>query len=306
MKPITNFTFITCLLLAMAACKQAPKSNLALLSDELPTDSALVFAPGLISTGDFEFAITFSPEMDELFFTRRKWDEDNIIYHMQLKDGQWSTPEVAFFTPDQGWDFEPHINPQGDRLYFGSLRPLPDTTQRRGLHQWFSVKTESGWSEPAPLEEPFQNRFVMYISSSDKDDLYFTSSGGIHYSNYDGGQYGEPVSMGSSINDIGESTAHPFIAPDQSYMIYDSKSESGFGNYDLYISFNQGGTWTAPQNLGAEINTGQCEMCASVSPDGKYLFFHRGFYEKDVREGGNIYWADFARIREKFEPKSGE
>jgi hypothetical protein len=29
-------------------------------------------------------------------------------------------------------------------------------------------------------------------------------------------------------------------------------------------------------NLGPKINTDQTEMAASVSPDGKYLFFHRG------------------------------
>jgi Tol biopolymer transport system component len=40
--------------------------------------------------------------------------------------------------------------------------------------------------------------------------------------------------------------------------------------------------------LGPEINTDQCEMTASVSPDGKYLFFHRG-----GEDNGDIYWIDF-------------
>jgi len=38
-------------------------------------------------------------------------------------------------------------------------------------------------------------------------------------------------------------------------------------------------------------------MCASVSPDGKYLFFHRGG-EEDI---GNIYWIDFVPIKESME-----
>ena len=34
-------------------------------------------------------------------------------------------------------------------------------------------------------------------------------------------------------------------------------------------------------------------MAASVSPDGKYLFFHRG-----GDDYGNIYWVDFRIIKE--------
>lgn len=75
---------------------------------------------------------------------------------------------------------------------------------------------------------------------------------------------------------------------DESYIIYDGESTSGYGNCDLYISFNKNGTWTEPYNLGPEINTDQCEMTASVSPDGKYLFFHRG-----GEDNGDIYWIDF-------------
>ena len=47
------------------------------------------------------------------------------------------------------------------------------------------------------------------------------------------------------------------------------------------------------------INTDQCEMCASVSPDGKYLFFHRG--AEDI---GDIYWIDFRPIKERIEKRN--
>ena len=79
--------------------------------------------------------------MDELYFTRRKSGEDNKIYTMKLIDGKWSNPEPAFFTASEGWDFEPHISPKGDKLYFGSTRPLPDSLKSNGLHQWYSTKT---------------------------------------------------------------------------------------------------------------------------------------------------------------------
>ena len=293
----------------LTSCQDSAKSNLALLSNQIPTDTPLKFSEGIISTDDFEFAITFSPEMDELYFTRRKPDEDNVIFTMRLIDGQWTKPEVIPFTAKMGWDFEPHINPSGDKLYFGSLRPLPDSTESSGLHQWYSEKSPRGWSEPKPLDKPFIDRFVMYMTSSGNGNLYFTSNekgavageGGIYNSIFESGQYRSVNRMGNEIDSVGTWIAHPYIAPDESYVIYDAKSPSGYGNSDLYISFNKNGTWSKPVNMGSEINTEQTEMCASVSPDGKYLFFHRGIYEDDGKvEIGDIYWVDFNLIKKGF------
>ena len=65
---------------------------------------------------------------------------------------------------------------------------------------------------------------------------------------------------------------------------------------NLYISFNKNGTWTQALNLGPEVNTDQTEMCPSVSPDGKYLFFHRG-----GEEHGDIYWIAFKSLKDRLE-----
>ena len=298
---LSSLTIFIILITIFTSCQDRKISPLHLLDNQIPSDSSLIFGEGLISTEAFEFAITFSPKMDELFFTRRKPDADNEIFTSKLIDGTWTTPQLAFFAPDEGWDFEPHINPTGDRLYFGSVRPHPDTLYPGGLYQWVSEKTDSGWSEPVPLEAPFDNRFVMYLTSSSDGNLYFTSmeenakmeDGGIYYSRTEGENYKEVSRMGSSVNFKGKWIAHPYIAPDESYIIYDGEQESGFGENDLFISFNINGSWTEAYNLGPKVNTDQTEMCASVSPDGKYLFFHRG-----DDENGNIYWIEFLSIKE--------
>ncbi|NER13513.1 hypothetical protein GWK08_08700 [Leptobacterium flavescens] len=305
MKQVKTFLVLTFLLVFITSCRDGKRSTLTILSDQIPVDTPLIFGQGIVSTDSKEFAITFSPEMDELFFTRRKAGEDNEIYTMKLVDGKWSEPKAAFFAADTGWDFEPHISPKGNRLYFGSTRPLPDTTARRGMHQWVSKKEGDSWSEPIPLEKPFADRFTMYITSSENGNLYFTSKekdtkpgeGGIYYSANQRGQYTGVEKMGEEINfPGGKWIAHSYIAPDESYIIYDGESTSGYGDCDLYISFNKNGIWTEPYNLGPEINTDQCEMCASVSPDGKYLFFHRG-----GDDDGDIYWVD-ARVIEGLRP----
>jgi hypothetical protein len=302
MKQINFLSILTLLFISTISCRNIEKSNITLLSNQIPEDTPLVFGPDIISTDDaMDFAITFNPEMDEMYFTRRKPEEQNKVYAMKLIDGKWTAPEVAFFSANKGWDFEPHITPKGDILYFGSTRPLNDTIESSGMHQWYVKKNGSGWSQPIPLEKPFVDRFVMYLSSSENNTLYFTSKekeeklsdGGIYYASSQEGQDVSIKKMGKEINS-GAWISHSYIAPDESYMIFDAERPSGFGECDLYISFKENGVWTESYNLGSKINTEMCEMTASVSPDGKYLFFHRG--GEDI---GNIYWVDFIQVKKE-------
>ncbi len=256
------------------SCTKETQSNLIRLDSNIPTGTPQVFGEGIISTDSYEFAITFTPEMDEIYFTRRK-------------------------------PGEPHISPKGDKLYFGSTRPLNDTIGSTGLHQWYSKRQENGWSLPIPLEKPFVDKsIIMYLTSSENGNLYFTTGEKgdkpedwvIYNSIMEDGQYKTIKRMGKEINATGKWVAHSYIAPDESYMIYDFKSDSGYGESDLYISFNKNGSRTEPFNLGPKVNTDQTEMAASVSPDGKYLFFHRGGDDK-----GDIYWLEFEPIKKEIE-----
>ena len=79
----------------------------------------------------------------------------------------------------------------------------------------------------------------------------------------------------------------PFIAPDQSWLIFASERPGGYGAADLYVSFRRpDGTWGEPKNLGPSVNTAGSEYTPMLSPDGRYLFFTRG------RFGDDIYWVD--------------
>ena len=92
MKYIKTLLIFTFLLIFITSCQDNKKSNLPLLSNQIPTDTPLVFGEGIISTDSYEFAITFTPEMDEMYFTRRKPEEGNEIYAMKLVDEKWSNP----------------------------------------------------------------------------------------------------------------------------------------------------------------------------------------------------------------------
>ena len=64
-----------------------------------PLPHATVFAPGIISTGDYESHATFTPDGREIYFLKMapnfsRW----TIFASRYKDGGWSQPEVASFS----------------------------------------------------------------------------------------------------------------------------------------------------------------------------------------------------------------
>ena len=96
--------------------------------------------------------------------------------------------------------------------------------------------------------------------------------------------------------------SHPFIAPDESYLLFDAEREDGFGESDIHISFKQkDGTWGNGINLGDKINTNAWEASASITPDGKYLFFSRNV-GSDEFENVDIFWVD-AQFMENLRPQ---
>ncbi len=305
LKQVKTAFIFTFLLGVSAFCQDNKTSNLTLLSNQIPTDTPLIFAPGIISIdGHVSGSITFSPDMDELFFNRRKPGESHNLYTMKLIDGKWSVPKPASFsTNKKHLDFHSRFSPKGDRLYFGSTRPLKNTitssTTPRGLHQWYVEKDENGgWGAPIIMRKPFLDIYIMCATPSENGNLYFTSGErpgaddeGIYYAVNQNGHYSDIERMDDVINANGKWIAHPFIAPDESYILYDSEKASEPDNGDIFISFNKNGTWTKSYSLGPKINTKINENAATVSADGKYLFFSRG--EEKVREDGSTYWTSY-------------
>ena len=67
---------------------------------------------------------------------------------------------------------------------------------------------------------------------------------------------------------------------------------------DIFVSFrNPDGSWCKGIKLPASINTEDGELCPSVSPDERYLFFSRL-----TNNDSNIYWVDFDVARKLKQP----
>ena len=106
--------------------------------------------------------------------------------------------------------------------------------------------------------------------------------------------YEKPFNLGPSINTEYNET-DPFVAPDDSYIIFQSKRPGGFGNNDLYVSFKKrDGSWCKPINMGPLINSEQSDKCGRVTLDGRFFIFSRG---RTGSKMSDFFWIDAKIIK---------
>ncbi len=263
------------LLCLITACAAQQKNN---------TPQPEIFAPGILSTGDFDTHIEFTPDQKQVYFVRSTPDI-NVnweIFESHKINGKRSRPRMAPFS-GQFSDADPFITPDNKHLYFISNRPLdPKQTTPKDFDIWVMDRLPNGsWGEPrnlgAPVNSP-ENEYYPRMASD--GTLYFGSEreggkGGADIwrarRNSDG-TYAQAENLGDSIN-TAEDEFEPYIAPDQSFLIFMAKRKSGLGSGDLYVSYNREGKWTPAENLGAPINSAGYELAPKFSPDGKWFFF---------------------------------
>lgn len=246
-----------------------------------PGMSPEVFAPGIVSTDARELHGVFSPDGKEFFFTRRDNSKGsgNRLMYMKEEGGIWTEPELAPFAEDC-IELLLRISPDGKKAFFLSERAHPVTGKimKNDEKIWYSNKTESGWGKAQFLEGPINEGWILSVAAAKDGALYlsgeFENKGGIFRAKPVNDQYRniEFLFKGS----------HPYISPDESYIVFDVFDKNG--NVALYASFrNQQGYWKEGVKLGPEINATKTEAFGEVSPDGKFLFFHRE---------GDIYWVE--------------
>jgi len=249
----------------------------------------IAFAPNMVTTADWEYGGAFTQDLKEFYFIRDVRENEGsrkqefVLY--QFKNNKWQDSVIS---PRVG---APFISPDGKRMHLGKR---------------YKEYTDTGdWSEIKKLGSPFDSLPIMRLTASSKGTYFFDEfkrdfTGDIRYSRIIDGQYEEPKLLPKNIND-GKSF-HPFIAPDESYLLFDGKREGGYGDSDIYISFRQqNGSWGNPINLGDKINTKAWEASASVTPDGKYLFFNRNM-GSDKYENVDIFWVS-SQVIEELRPK---
>jgi hypothetical protein len=253
-----------------------------------PADHAkpLVYAPSprLVDPSRYEQYASFSPDGREYYLSvaNREWWYLGVLRSVREGDG-WSPFAPLPFLWGHGQDGgEPFVSHDARELYFVSSR----AGSRPGETDIYRARRSGkDWGEPVALAAPVNSKeSEWHPTLSSRGTLFFASerAGGhlkadIYSARRNGdGSFSAVAALPAPINLPGANDSDPFIARDESYLIFHSDRPGGHGAHDLYIAFPDGaGNWSAPLNLGEEINSAGWEMGPHVTPDGRLLFTRR-------------------------------
>ena len=238
-----------------------------------------IFAPGIVSTENHEHSsLIISPDGKEIFWSVISAPLSNQSSHKivftKYENSHWSPPKTASFS-GQYKDDHPSISLDGKKIYFCSNRPFPGKKKSKDYEFWVAERTNIGWSAPKLLGSPFTEEIsTRQPSLTNNGTIYFLGylegverKYGIYRSNFKGGQYSKPALLNESINTKYPDWC-PYIAPDESYIIFSSKRPGGHGGFDLYISYRRNDeSWGESKNMGPKINHRYHERFPGISPD---------------------------------------
>jgi len=259
----------------------------------------------MVSSGAHDMSITISKDLKKIYIGRSSINWSSSIVMFEEGSGGWKAPIVPEFAEGLG-DNYPFLSPDNSHIYFSGRRSISgNTDERPGRKIWFSESVNGNWRKPKMIESGIEPKAHMAFPSIAKSgNIYFNSTLETGLGNSDiycikktANGYGKPENLGSAINSE-HWEFHPYISPEEDFLMFDAVRPEGFGSNDLYISFKQSdGTWSKAVNMGEVVNTENADMRPYLSPDGKYFFFcsnRRNLLNNSV--SGKLDYQEFSNI----------
>ena len=234
-----------------------------------------IFAPGGISGTASEDCFSMTPDGDTAVFDISNGSSSTIVISRQGRGG-WSAPTIAPFS-GQWYDHDPAVSPDGKFVVFASKRPAKAGGEAVG-GLWRVDRQGEGWGTPWRLPDAVNVSPRIYAPSIAKDgSVYFIrpDDDGIQHifrSQYRDGTYQPAVRQ--MLGDASTHQKDPAIAPDESFVVFDTDQGGKKDQDRLFIAFREGDHWSAPADLGDAVNADNNPWGAHVSADGKTLYFN--------------------------------
>jgi peptidoglycan-associated lipoprotein len=212
------------------------------------------------------------------------------------------------------YDYSPMLgDKKGSELYFTSSRPgsVGSSKDPRTCEQYTDIwvtkiDKKGNFSQPMPLvgekintddnegsvcfDGRFKTMFFTRCPNVKKQNLgceiWMSESGSKGW--------GEPVKL-NLVPDGPDSVSvgHPCVTPDGKFLIFASDMPGGQGGRDLwYVEFDRrSNSWSAPKNMGPEINTPGNELFPTFGLDGSLFFAsdgHMGMGGLDIFKASRV------------------
>lgn len=98
----------------------------------------------------------------------------------------------------------------------------------------------------------------------------------------------QPVRLALFGEDTAQNVGQPFMTEDGKTLFFSSDAQGGYGGKDLYVSSRTAEGWSAPRNLGPNINSERDEVFPFLRKDGMFFFSSNGH---DGMGGLDIYYS---------------
>lgn len=179
-------------------------------------------------------------------------------------------------------EYNPVVSADESVMAYTALRPNTGKTHtgEKFIEEiYISYNRQGTWSEPAmiPIGHDY-NVGTAGISADGQKMIVFmggaTDPGGLYQITKAGDAWTRPSVLTPNINTPKylESTAS--ITPDGKIIYFASDRIGGLGGLDIYkTTLQANGTWSAPVNLGAPVNTKFNEDAPFIHPNQKTLYF---------------------------------
>ncbi len=157
------------------------------------------------------------------------------------------------------------------------------------------TKTGASWKDQT-AQQDFSTLNTVFDDGAGtfnqaKDKFFFTGcyqDGRCHLyvSSLVDNQWTKPVALPAPVNLKDYSSKQPALSAQADTLYFSSDRPGGYGQLDLWMSTYSQGQWTAPVNLGPDINTPESEVSPFFYEQEKLLFFssngHRGYGGFDI------------------------
>jgi len=169
------------------------------------------------------------------------------------------------------------------------------------------------WSEPVLVEGEGVNSDAgegSAVVNARRNTMYYTRCGvekngikgcEILSAKRQGVKFSTPELVAIIPDSSGATVGHPALSADDKILVFASDMSGGQGGKDLwYIREESRDKWSAPINLGPEINTMGDEMFPFIKPNGTLYFAsngHLGMGGLDIFSAENVGDAQWAKVK---------
>lgn len=200
-------------------------------------------------------------------------------------------------------ELKPILSPDGKQLFFGR-KFHPDNIG--GIEDYEDIwvsdldTVTNQWREARNVGKPLNSDGPNWVSSitpdgntivlligNEYDEKKQKMFSGVSVSSKEGDSWSKPENL--EIDDFYNMSekANFYLANSRKTLVMSIKRDDSYGDRDLYVSFEKrDGSWTAPMNLGAAVNTATDETSPFLAADDKTLFFsssgYIGFGKSDI------------------------